>query len=132
MRSLAASRRLIAACCGALALAGCGGGVFFEVGIGPDDDPPDVSLAASVSTAVPGQTVRLVAAASDDFGVDFVAFYRLDPGGRFLLAEDGRSPYQFDTVIPNVAAGTTVSYIARAFDFAGQRTDSQVVSILVQ
>jgi hypothetical protein len=131
MRPFSPRRRLCAAFA-ALALAGCGGGVYFSVGIGPDDDPPDVSLAASVNTAVPGQIIRLVAAASDDYGVDFVAFYRLDPGGRFLLAEDGASPYQFDTVVPNVAAGTSVRYVARAYDGAGQARDSQVVSVLVQ
>ena len=114
----------------ALGLAGCGGGI--SVGIGccdGFDDPPNVSLAANVSAAHPGDAIRLVAAASDDFGVDFVAFYRLESDGSATrLGSDGVAPFQWDAVMPSTAVAN-VQFFARAVDGAGQASDSALVSV---
>lgn len=119
---------LLAAC--AVLAAGCGGGIF--IGIGDDgdgDDSPRVSLAVSPGSGRPGDVVRLVAAASDDFGIFQVAFYREDDdGGITLLARDQNSPYQTDTVLPATSA-TSVRYFARAIDDIGQSDDSNSVTV---
>ena len=115
----------------ALLLAGCGGGVF--IGIGDDgDEPPSVSLVAAVEVASPGETVWLAAAASDDFCLDDVAFYRVAPGGgALLLGDDGSRPFEWDAVVPEDARGE-VQFFARARDCAGQDTDSAVVTVQVR
>ena len=120
-------RALIAALlCGAM-LAGCGGGVF--IGFGDDDDPPDVGLVASSSGASAGQTVRLTAAASDDWGVDFVSFFRIDDNGNaVLLGSDGVAPFLWDATMPSSNA-SSVQFFARAVDGAGQSTDSAVIAV---
>jgi hypothetical protein len=114
----------------ALDLSSCGGGISFGIGIGDGfDDPPDVSLAANVTAAHPGDAIRLVAAASDDFGVDFVAFFRLEnDGSATRLGSDGVAPFQWDAVMPSTAAGS-VQFFARAVDGAGQASDSALVSV---
>lgn len=110
-------------------LAGCGGSVAIGFGYDDfDDRPPRASLAASPDAAAAGQGVRLVAAASDDFGVDAVEFYRLDAGGATLIAVDGQAPYQVDTALPANANGS-VEFFARAIDGDGQRGDSAVVTV---
>ena len=110
-----------------LALAGCGGGVW--IGVGDDDNPPDVSLVAGADSAAAGQTVRLSAAASDDWGVDYVAFYRLDDNGNaVLLGSDGVGPYQWDATMPDSSA-TGVRFFARAIDGAGQAAESEIVVV---
>lgn len=116
------------------ALAGCGGGLYlgFDLG-GPGDRPPSVALSAAVSEAPAGAIVRLAAAATDDFGVDAVAFYRQEAAGPdTLLGTDPVQPYQLDTVIPASPAGTVWRYFARAFDGAGQHNDSALVEITVR
>ena len=120
-------RRLLPALA-ALALAGCGGGVWF--GVGDGDDPPTVALAASVAAARPGELIQLVAAAGDDFAVDHVAFYELDraTGGATLLARDGVAPFRLDVAMPAVVTAD-VRFFARAVDDVGQATDSEVVSV---
>jgi predicted small lipoprotein YifL len=133
-RSARRKRRWLAALACVIALAGCGGGLFlgFELG-GPDDQPPSVALTAAVSEAPALATVRLAAAASDDFGVDAVSFYREEAAGpATLLGTDNVMPYQFDAVIPAGPAGTVWRYFARAFDGAGQHGDSAVVEITVR
>ena len=113
----------------ALILSGCGGGIWF--GVGDGDDPPTVALAVNVTAARPGEAVQLVAAAGDDFAIDHVAFYVLDPatGGATLLARDSEAPYRVDVAMP--AALTDVRFFARAVDDVGQATDSAVVSVAV-
>lgn len=113
-------------------IAGCGGGLFIGVGdIG--DQPPSVALTSSVAEAPAGTVVRLAAAASDDFGVDSVAFYREEAAGPpTLLVTDVRPPYQVDTALPVSAPGTVWRYYARAFDGAGQHGDSALVEITVR
>jgi hypothetical protein len=123
----------IAALIAAAPLAGCrvGAYAYTGIGVGPVDDPPSVNLAASPSTASPGETIGLVAAASDDYRVVEVEFYRLDVGGRTLLGRDGSAPYALDTVMPAGARGE-VRYLARAVDDAGQTGDSPPVSVTVR
>jgi len=114
----------------ALGLTSCGGGISFGIGCcGGFDEPPSVSLAANVTAAHPGDAIRLVAAASDDFGVDFVAFFRLEnDGSATRLGSDGVAPFQWDAVMPSTAAGS-VQFFARAVDGAGQASDSALVSV---
>jgi hypothetical protein len=121
---------VLAACATALALAACGGGI--SIGWGGDfDDAPSVSLAASVSAAHVGDSIRLVAAASDDFRVDRVEFFRIeDDGSATRLAIDGDEPYQWDTTLPSTSAAV-VRYFARAVDDVGQFSDSAQVVITV-
>lgn len=111
-------------------LAGCGGEVYLGYDYTPDD-PPNVDLAASTDVAGPNEAVRLVAAASDDFAVDRVSFYRIDAGRSVLLVTDRSAPWQLDTVVPVDAVGS-VRYFARAVDDAGQSRDSAVVTVLIQ
>jgi hypothetical protein len=110
-------------------LAGCGVGV--SIGIGPNDDPPNVSLAAAPSSAAPGERIGLVAAASDDYVVREVMFYRVDAGGSTLLGRDSSAPYAVETSLPAGATGE-VRYFARAVDDAGQGADSQEVVVSVR
>lgn len=132
-RRVAAARGLAALACAAV-LAGCGGGIFLGFEIGDSDDrPPNVALSSAVSEADPLAIVRLAAAASDDFGVDAVSFYREETAGPpTLLATVTLPPYQLDTQIPASAAGTVWRYFARAFDSSGQHTDSERVAITVR
>ena len=111
------------------ALAACGVGV--SLGIGPDDDPPSVSLAAAPSEAAPGERIGLVAAASDDYVVREVLFYRIDAGGDTLIGRDGCEPYAIETTLP-AGTASTVRYFARAVDDAGQESDSQEVVVSVR
>ena len=130
-RRTAAARLTAWVCCAVLSA--CGGGVYLGIELGdPGDADPSVALTAAVSEAPAGATVRLAAAASDDFGVDAVSFYREDAQGALLLGSDGRAPYEFDTVIPASNAGTVWRYFARAVDGAGQSSDSAAVEIVVR
>lgn len=130
MAQLCRSCRLaaLAAAAGVL-LAGCYAGAHFD--IGPDDDPPSVSLAASPASAAPGATIGLVAAAADDYRVVEVAFYRADSGSDTLLGRDFNAPYALDTTLPAGASGE-VRYFAQAFDDAGQRSESALVAVAVR
>jgi hypothetical protein len=125
-------------CAGALgwaaALTGCGGGVYLGIGFGgPDDRPPQVALAASVVEGLPGTVVHLVAAATDDFGVDRVTFLRREASGTdTVLATDNGVPYQLDVTLPAAAPGTVLRYLARAVDTAGQSTDSTPLEVTVR
>jgi len=110
-------------------LAGCYGSLSF--GIGPDDDPPSVSLAAAPTTAAPGELIGLVAAANDDYAVREVQFFRVDVGGNTLLGRDSSAPYAIETALPAGASGS-VRYFARAVDDAGQDSDSQDVVVTVR
>ena len=117
----------------AVGLVGCGGGLYLGIGSGDGDRPPTVALAASASEGLAGAVVRLVAAATDDFGVDEVTFLRREAsGGDAVLASDSAEPYQHDITLPGVAAGTVLRYLARARDGAGQSSDSAVVEITVR
>jgi hypothetical protein len=110
-------------------IAGCGADFYF--GIGPDDDPPNISLAVSPASAARGEAIGLVAAASDDYRVVEVTFYRLDPGGDTLLGRDSSAPYALETVMPAGASGE-VQFVAQAIDDAGQVGESQTVVVTVR
>jgi hypothetical protein len=113
-----------------LALVGCGGGFFIDIGGGFDNAPPSVSLAVAPTSAQAGQALRLVAAAADDVGVDSVAFYRFDGNGAVLLGSDDRAPYEWTTSVPSDGR-TRLSLFARATDTSGNRADSAVVDVAV-
>ncbi len=117
----------------ALLLAGCGGGLWISIG---DDDwdgdgtAPSVSLTTAATSVTAGGTLRVVAAASDENGIDEVAFYR-DDGGRWTrLGSDGRDPYEWLVPVPDDGR-TVVSVFARATDGTGERGDSRVLSVPV-
>ena len=110
-------------------VAGCRAGLYFD--IGPRDDPPSVSLAASPAEASRGDTIALVAAASDDYRVAEVAFYRVDLGGNTLLGRDTSAPYALTTLLPS-GATAVVRYLARAIDDAGQMGESPMVAVAVR
>lgn len=112
-----------------LALAGCGGGFYLGDRFG-DDELPQVSLAVSPDSAEPGDTLRLVAAASDDSGIESVSFFRVDGNMSTLLDEDDTAPFALDTVVPDGASGT-VEYFARALDNDGDTRDSDRFSVSV-
>ena len=122
-----ARTRPVLALAAAAMLTGCNVGAYIH--IGPNDDPPSVSLAASPATASRGETIGLVAAASDDYRVVEVEFYRLDAGGSSsFLGRDGSAPYALETAVPATASGD-VRYVARAIDDAGQVGESQAVVV---
>lgn len=124
--------RLAAIVATAPLLTSCGGGIYLGYdGRDFDDRPPSVELAAAPTSARAGATISLVAAASDDRGIDNVAFYRIDASGNaLLLGSDGVAPYTWDTTLPGTGQ-SSVSYLARATDGRGQRTDSAAVSVSV-
>ena len=97
---------------------------------GADDDPPSVSLAAAPQEAAAGERIGLVAAASDDFVVREVLFFRVDGSGDTLLGRDSSEPYAIETALPSGVAG--VRYFARAIDDAGQQADSAEVAVTVR
>lgn len=115
----------------ALAITACGGGVY--IGWGPDGDrPPSVSLTAAVTSAAPGQSIRFVSAATDDFGVDTVALWRIErDGSAGELSSDSAWPWEFTTTVPADASGS-VRYFARATDDVGQQSDSATVTVVVR
>lgn len=115
-----------------VALAGCGGGVAIGFGGGTDFDaaPPSVTIASSAASVVAGQAVTLIAAASDDTGIDVVAFYRLDPGEQKALGTLARPPYRLSVTAPDDGR-TVMQVFARAIDVVGRRTDSAVLDIAV-
>ena len=118
----------------ALTLAGCGGGFWFGVEFGDDFDDgfPSVSLAANPTTAPPGSTVQLVAAANAPNGIDSVAFYQFDSGSSGpvqLLGADGSAPYEWNASVP--IGASSVSYFARATDGFGHQADSEVVTVAI-
>lgn len=94
-----------------------------------NDEPPRVSLALSPSAAFPGDPIELAAAATDDFAIRRVDFYRSDSaGGVQFLGSDSSPPYGLATVMPSSPDGG-VSYSARAIDDVGQFTDSAWVVV---
>ncbi len=120
----------VAALAVALGLPGCG----VSIGIGDDfDEAPRVSIAASPTSAAPGDLVRLTATATDDFAVDRVAFYVVEADGRrTLLGSDVTAPYQWDVVMPDRATATAVLFQARAVDDVEQGSDFAQVAVTLE
>ena len=48
----------------------------------------------------------------------------------FLLGTDGREPWEWEAVMPNVVRGETVWFFARAYDGWGQSSDSARVGVV--
>ncbi len=116
-----------------LALAACGGGLYVEVGDGFDNFPPEVSLAATPNPVDAGQTLQVVAAATDpESGIDKVVLYRLDDGGAaVVIAEDVVAPYEWLLAAPG-GGRTSLRLFARATDREGNRGDSAVLTVTVR
>ena len=113
-------------------LGSCGGGVTFGYGdFFGDDIPPSVNLASPVTSVRAGQTVRLVAAASDsDSGVDGVSFFLIQGINSSLLGTDRTEPFEWVVTAPTDGTGT-ISVYARAQDRAGNWADSVTVTVSV-
>ncbi len=116
----------------AAVLVGCGGGVAIGFGGGEnfDSSPPSVSIAASSLSVAAGQQVTLIAAASDESGIDAVAFYRLDPGEQRVLGTLARPPYTLSVTAPSDGR-SVMQVFARAIDNVGKRADSQIIDIAI-
>jgi hypothetical protein len=110
-------------------LAACGVGISLGYGLG--DDPPSVSLAAAPQEAAAGERIGLVAAASDDYVVREVLFFRIDGSSDVLIGRDSSAPYAIETTLPANTTGQA-RYFARAVDDAGQEADSQEVVVTVR
>ena len=79
---------------------------------------------------VAGQNVLLIAAASDESGIDSVAFFRLEPGEQRPLGTLARPPYQLSVTAPDDGRGA-MRVFARAIDNTGRRADSEVIVITI-
>lgn len=110
-------------------LAACGGGIYLEFD-DYDDLPPVVELAASSLSAFAGDSVRLVAAAADENGIDHVSFYRYDGNTAVRLGSDGFSPFDWQLLVPADGRSSVIVF-ARAFDNAGNAADSNLVTISI-
>jgi hypothetical protein len=110
-------------------LSACGGGVYYYDD-GGDWQPPDVSIAAPAQ-AQAGSTVRLTAAAVDDWsGVEQVGFYRVEGNSAVLLGTDRSRPYEWLMTVPNDGRNY-VEVFAWARDREGNEADSAVVRIAI-
>ena len=89
--------------------------------VAPEDKPPTVALTAPAANATLSalRPATVTAAASDDFGVARVVFYR----GARALGTDTTAPYSvtYAPAVADIGAGTLV---AVAFDTAGQSASS--------
>lgn len=102
-----------------------------SVNVGDDfDHAPRISLSVDPSRAAPGETVRLRASVSDDFGIERVRFFRSSASGSVALGSDLDAPFRLDTTLPGDASGT-VEYFARVTDTDGQSRDSDRVEVEV-
>jgi hypothetical protein len=113
-----------------LLLAGCGGGLYIGWGDYGDDGAPSVSITTAQTSVPAGGTLRVVAAASDESGIDEVAFYRVDGATDTRLGSDGSAPYEWNVPVP-ADGRTTVSVFAQARDGAGNTANSGLLTISV-
>jgi Bacterial Ig domain len=122
--------RSAAAPLAALLLCACGGSLSIGIGIDGSGDfaLPSVSLVAAQSSVQAGQTLRLVAAAADQNGIESVAFFRQDSAGAVLLGTDRTEPFELQVVAP-ADGRTSMVVFARATDGAGNQADSASVQI---
>lgn len=127
-------RALASAVFASACLSACGGGLYLGIGGGDGGDaPPSVSITTAATSAPAGGTVRVVAAAADDFRIDNVAFYRLDNGNAVLLGRVDRAPgdrYEWLVSVPGDGR-PNLTVFARATDDIGQRTDSATLTLPV-
>lgn len=117
-----------------LLLAGCGGGIYLGWshcdGCDDGDGAPSVSITAAQTSVSAGGTLRVVAAASDQSGIDEVAFYRVDAGADTRLGSDGSAPYEWDVPVPADGRSSLTVY-ARARDGAGNSAQSNRLTVSV-
>ena len=92
--------------------------------------PVSAGIAAAAASVPAGQTLHVVAAASDADGIDEVAFYRVDPGGSTLAGRDGSVPYEQDVAAP-ADGRVELKMFARATDRGGRQADSEVLTVTV-
>jgi len=97
-----------------------------------DNEPPTVSLAVAPTSARPGATLVLVAAASDDTRIAQVEFFRIESDDSLTrLASDSEEPFRIDTTVGDAGVGTVLRFMARATDEDDDSTDSATVEVNV-
>ena len=112
-------------------LGACGGGLWIGIdGSWGDDRAPSVSIASAATSAVAGGTLRVVAAAADDDGIDEVSFFRRDGNRWTLLGSDGTQPYEWMVAVP-VDGRSVLEVYARATDRSGWQADSEVLQVSI-
>jgi len=96
--------------------------------VAPVDQAPSVQISSPANGAsyTSAQAVVITASAQDDQGVTKVEFYK----DGSLVATDSSAPYSFSWAVVEADNGSH-SIVARAFDTAGNLTDSQAVSVSV-
>ncbi len=123
----------------ALSLTACGGGVSvggdgYYVGGGyyyeDDYTKPVVSIAVAEGVTRPGQVVRVAVAASDESGIESVTLFRRDFGGDVVISTLGWRPYEWAVQTP-FDGRSSVTYYAQARDNAGNRANSNTVTVAV-
>jgi len=101
--------------------------VDVTVNIGASDTtPPTVSLSSSSTNVTMASSITLTATASDNVGISYVDFLR---NGSFF-ATDNTSPYTATVALTSSDNGT-LSFVARAYDAAGNATSSSPVAVVV-
>ncbi|SEL29649.1 Ig-like domain (group 3) [Stigmatella aurantiaca] len=98
--------------------------LVFWVSDAPDTVPPTAALTAPAAGAVLKGTVKLTAAAADNFGVTHVEFY----AGDTLLASTATEPFRFSWDTARVPNGATTLSV-RAYDAVGQVGTSAPVAV---
>jgi hypothetical protein len=89
-------------------------------------DPPTVSVATSATTITAPGCITLTAAASSAAGIARVEFYEPPT----LLGADTTAPYTWQVCFTQASNGTH-SYVARAYDPAGNLATSSAVTVTV-
>ena len=120
-------------------LAACGGGVsvsgegyYVDGGYYYEDDytKPVVSIAVAEGVTRPGQALRVAVAAADESGIESVTLFRRDFGGDVVISTLGWRPYEWTVQTPTDGR-SSVTYYAQARDNAGNRANSNTVTISV-
>ncbi|WP_163340812.1 Ig-like domain-containing protein [Desulfopila sp. IMCC35008] len=94
----------------------------------PDTIPPEISL-FHPNSAAPGETIRMRAEATDNYGVIGVNF----SAGQNGFASIGGNPYETDFIVPDDATvGTEIHIAAEALDAEGNSNSAQGVIQLVE
>lgn len=112
-------------------LAGCGGGLYLELG---DDDwndgAPSVGIATAATSVAAGGTLHVIAAAADDDGIEGVDFYRRDGSRWTFVGSDGHAPYEAWVPVP-ADGRSRIEVYARATDRDGWEATSEVLQVPV-
>jgi chitinase len=93
----------------------------------PDTTKPTVSISTPANNATVKGVVAITATANDNAGVSKVEF-RING---ILAGTDSTSPYSYSWLTSSVADDQNYALSARAFDNAGNQTDSGVVTVKV-